>query len=153
MVVHAPLALLLVGTGMRLLGLLRTRFSRLGVLVPSGRLVLVLGTAGAWAAVYTGTLADAEVARTLCDPTVAEQHEQWAYRVAWLFSAGLLVDGVLWTEWLRNRIPSFVLPLLLAGCLVGGSIGLGYVGHLGATLVYQQGAAVYHPAPNCAAFE
>lgn len=151
-VVHVPIALLFVGTGMRLIGVLLRRYRALRFLVPAGRLLLILGTIGAWAAVYTGTLADAEVVRSLCDPTVVETHEFWAYRVSWLFTAGVLVDGLLWmggrSSWIRRG-----LLVLLAGCLLAGSVGLGYVGHLGGRLVFQQGAAVHHPAPDCAAFE
>lgn len=152
LIVHFPIALLLIGTGMRLVGEFRRWFPAVQFLVPSGRLLLLLGTVGAWGAVYTGTLADAEVVRSLCDPTVVEAHEGWAYRAAYLFTASLLVDGVLWLrrpgQWVRWGLVG-----LLTVCLVAGSAGLGYVGHLGARLVYQQGAAVHHPAPDCAAFE
>lgn len=152
LVVHGPIALLFVGTGMRLIGTFHRRYPVLQFLVPGGRVLLVLGTVGAWAAVYTGTLADAEVVRSLCDPTVVETHEFWAYRVAWLFTVGVLVDGVLWIGerglWVRRG-----LVVLLTGCLLAGSTGLGYVGHLGARLVFQQGAAVHQPGPDCAAFE
>jgi len=153
-IVHAPIALLLVGTGMRLVGAFHQRYPRLQFFVPGGRVVLVLGTVGAWAAVYTGTLADAEVARSLCDPTVAEAHEYWAYRVAFLFSIGLALDGLLWgaTRWVYGWRQSALL-LVMSVCLLAGSGALGYVGHLGARLVYQQGAAVHHPGPDCAAFE
>ncbi len=156
MIVHFPLALLLVGTGLRLIGVLRHRYAALQFLVPAGRVLLGLGTIGAWAAVYTGSLADAEVARSLCDPTVVETHEIWAYWVAWLFTGGVLIDSLLWGEWVSNWVGRWGhhgLLLLLATCLLSGSIGLGYVGHLGATLVYQQAAAVHRPAPDCAAFE
>jgi uncharacterized membrane protein len=152
LVVHFPIALLLVGTGIRLLGALYERGSRLEVFVPAGRLLIGLGTVGAWIAVYTGTLADAEVVRSLCDPTVVEAHEYWAYWVAGLFTAGGIVDAVVWSG--RVSLPARrVLLVLLAGCLLAGSAGVTYVGHLGARLVYQQGAAVHHPGPDCAAFE
>lgn len=152
LLVHFPIALLLVGTGLRLIGTLHRRYSGIDFLVPAGRLVLTLGAIGAWAAVYTGTLADAEVVRSLCDPTIVETHETWAYWVASLFTAGVVLDGLLWTEW--GGVPvQWGLTLLLAGCLLAGSTGLVYVGHLGSRLVYQQAAAVHHPAPDCAAFE
>lgn len=155
LVVHFPIALLLVGTGMRMIAMLHRRYAVLRFLVPAGRTLLGLGTLGAWVAVYTGTLADAEVARTLCDPTIAETHEQWAYRTAWLFTGGLGIDVLLWRGWTPNlgRLGRFGVRLVLVGLLLSGSAGLGYVGHLGAQLVYQQAAAVYHPGPDCAAFE
>jgi len=152
LVVHFPIALLLVGTAMRLVGMARAQWDKAQFLVPAGRVLLVLGTLGAWTAVYTGTLADAAVARTLCDPTVVETHEHWAYWVAGLFTAAVVVDGVLW----RSVPPMGLrqgLVVVLAGCMLAGSAGLAYVGHLGAKLVYQQAAAVHVPADDCAAFE
>jgi len=152
LLVHFPIALLIVGTGLRFAGALHRRFPVVAAVLPGARVVLLLGTLGAWAAVYTGTLADAAVARTLCDPTVVEAHERWAYWVAGLFSTAVVIDGVLWwgalDRWIRRALVA-----LLAGCLLAGSGALLYVGHLGAQLVYQQGAAVYHPGPDCAAFE
>lgn len=151
LVVHFPIALLLVGTALRLLGM-AFQPRRLSFLVPAGRVLLALGTGAAWTAVYTGTLADAEVARTLCDPTVAETHENVAYVVAGLFTAAVVIDGGLWyvgTAGLMRR----VLAVGLAGCVLAGSAGVAYVGHLGARLVYQQAAAVHVPADDCAAFE
>ena len=152
LIVHFPIALLLVGTALRLVAALRYRIPAVASIEPGARIILLLGTLGAWVAVYTGTLANAEVARMLCDPTVAKMHERWAYWVGWLFSAGIVFDTLLWrgvpNRWLRR-----VLVVLLAVCLLAGSGTLLYVGHLGAKLVYQQGAAVYDPGPDCAAFE
>lgn len=151
LVVHFPIALLLVGTAFRLLGM-ACRARRPAFLVPAGRVLLALGTLSAWVAVYTGTLADAEVARTLCDPTVVETHENLAYVVAGLFTTALVADAVLWyggTATIGRR----VLAVVLAGCVLAGSAGVAYVGHLGAQLVYQQAAAVHVPADDCAAFE
>ena len=153
LVVHFPIALLVVGTTLRLLGMGHRRHKMLRVAQLAGRLLLIMGTVGAWAAIYTGSIADAAVARALCDPTVVEQHERWAYVIAWLFTAIVVVDG--FTTYVRPlphlgrlSLRAFLIVSLLVGCG-----GLGYVGHLGATLVYQQGAAVYDPAPDCAAFE
>lgn len=152
LVVHFPIALLLVGTALRLLGMV-CRARSLSFLVPAGRVLLGLGTLSAWAAVYTGTLADAEVARTLCDPTVVETHENLAYATAGVFTAAVMVDGVLWYSVTAPPIMRRVLAVALAGCVLMGSVGLAYVGHLGAKLVYEQAAAVHVPADDCAAFE
>ena len=83
LVVHFPIALLLIGTLFRLGGAVVSRtHRRLAFLRPAGQALLALGTAGAWVAVYTGSLADSIVVRSLCDPTVLESHENLAYRVA-----------------------------------------------------------------------
>lgn len=150
--VHAPLALLVVGTLFRLAGQLAGREGRLGFLLPAGRLMLALGAASAWVAIWTGTLADGQVGRTLCDPTVAKTHEQLAWAVALTFSVAVLVDylaGKIITATALSR----TLAVFLAGAYLAGAGMLVYGGHLGATLVYQQAAAVYHPSESCAEFE
>lgn len=150
--VHLPIALLAVGTLLWLAGRVVAREGPLGFLLPAGRLLLVLGTAGAWLAIYTGTLAEAEVGRTLCDPTVKDEHEELAFLVGYLFTAGVVVDLAARFLAAPRRIRSLA-AVLVAAALIGGSVLLGYVGHLGGKLVYQQGAAVHHPAEDCRAFE
>lgn len=148
--VHIPVALLIFGTLFWICSLfLHKRYS---FLRPSSRLMLLIGTIGAWIAVYTGTLADGEVARSLCDPTIAKEHERFAFTVGYLFSVFVVVD------WLHaKRYLSFINQKLLRGSLaillITGCGFLGYVGHLGATLVYQQAAAVYQPTEQCVEFE
>lgn len=149
-VVHFPIVLLMTGTFAWLAGQLADRGGRWGFLVPAGRLALAGGLVAAWVAIYTGDLADAEVVRSLCDPTVVETHEELAYLVAYLFTGALALDlaaaGPLrrWRRWLAP---------LVAVALLAGTGGIGYVGHLGASLVYQQGAGVYQPSNNCTEFE
>jgi len=152
LVVHFPIALLLVGTAAWLAGHFPHDDSRWAFLLPAARLAIALGTVSAWIAIYTGSLADAEVVRSLCDPTVVESHEQLAYLVAWLFSGALLLDlATLLVDKLRHwRRP---ISALIAITLLTASTTLAYVGHLGATLVYQQAAGVYHPSPQCTEFE
>lgn len=116
------------------------------------RVFLYAGVVTAWASIYTGALADSEVTRSLCDPTVLESHENAAYTLAYLFSAAALLD-------LLTFFPISILkysPLketVIIVLLLTGSGYLVYVGHLGATLVYQQGAGVYKPSKDCHEFE
>lgn len=147
--IHIPIALLLFGTIFWLCSLfLNGKYS---FLRPSSRLIILIGSIGAWVAVYTGLLADGQVARTLCDPTVAKEHERFAFTVGYLFSAFVVIEWVhhkqylsfLTGKWVRGALAI----LLLAGCGF-----LGYVGHLGAQLVYQQSAAVYQPTEQCVEF-
>jgi hypothetical protein len=142
------------GTACRVVGALSRSAGRLGFLVPAGRLALALGAVSAWVAVMTGSDADGVVGRTLCDPTVAKDHEQLAWAVAILFSAAIPADLAL------SRLPRAVhravhlggVAAMAAALLVGSGL-LAYTGHLGATLVYQQGAAVHQPSDTCAEFE
>lgn len=149
LVVHIPVALLLAGTLFWIAALMLHK--RYPFLRPSGRLLIFIGTLGAWAAVYTGLLADGQVARTLCDPTIAKEHERFAYTVGYLFSAFVVVDWLVAREYLaflsRKYLRAGLAILLLAGCGF-----LGYVGHLGGKLVYQQSAAVYQPTEGCVEF-
>ena len=149
-VVHIPVALLLVGSIFWILSLWLHR--RYTFLRPSGRLLLLIGTVGAWIAVYTGTLADGQVARSLCDPTIAKEHERFAYTVGYLFSAFVIVDWLVVKDYL-TFITKKYLHVGLAILLIAGCGFLGYVGHLGGKLVYQQSAAVYQPTEGCVEFE
>lgn len=149
LVVHIPVALLIFGSLFWISSLfLHERYS---FLRPSGRLLVFLGTIGAWIAVYTGTLADGQVARTLCDPTVAKEHERFAFTVGYVFSAFVVIDWLGMRNYL-TFIHEKYLRYGLAVLLIAGCGFLGYVGHLGGTLVYQQSAAVYQPTKGCAEF-
>lgn len=150
LIVHIPVALLVFGSLFWMVSLWLQR--RYDFLRPSARLLLLIGTFGAWIAVYTGSLADAEVARTLCDPTVVEEHENMAYIVGYLFSSFVIIDWLIVQNYL-NFINKKYLHWGLAVLLIAGCGFLGYVGHLGSKLVYQQSAAVYQPTEGCVEFE
>jgi uncharacterized membrane protein len=152
LIVHFPIALLIFAT------LIRVTYKLLGErsdwLLKSSRVLLYPGVVFAWAAVYTGGLADAEVVRSLCDPTVVETHETLAYTVGYLFTIALVLDLIdllplpslgatlgYWKEWI---------VILL---MVVGTAYLGYTAHIGAKLVYQQGAGVHVPTEECREFE
>ncbi|MGA8854475.1 MAG: hypothetical protein WB492_09895, partial [Christiangramia sp.] len=114
-----------------------------------GRLMLLLGVIGVWIAIYTGNLADGIVSRKLCDPTVLKEHENFAYTTAWIFTAALVIEVLMYyVELLKTRIVSVILVVLM----LGGTGTLMYVGHLGAELVYQQAAGVNIPSEDCAEF-
>lgn len=149
--VHFSVALLFIGTLCWLLSLIPVErwtafFSR------TGRFLVVLGSLFSWVAIYTGNLADSEVGRTLCDPTVLERHEGNAYITAYLFSGiSILFLLHLLTSWF-TRIKK-VLTWLIAGLLIAGCVYLTYTAHMGAKVVYQQGGAVHHPSKDCEEFE
>ena len=149
LLVHFPIALLLVGTLFRVGGAFLA--GRLSFLRPAGQVLLALGTAGAWAAVYTGSLADSIVVRSLCDPTVLETHENLAYTTAYLFSGSVAADVA--RRWVPTVLFRRIVLLVALGLALAGSATLTYVGHLGSSLVYQQAAAVNRPSEGCAAFE
>lgn len=118
-------------------------------------IVLGFGVLGAWAAVLAGDEAEDIVNRVICDPTVTAEHEYYAKLASILFSISLAF--VLARIVLRKKELSLlfrsILEVGVVALQLSGLAALLYTGHLGASLVYQQGAAVYHPSPECVEFE
>lgn len=155
--VHFPIALLLIGS----LVLIVRRTNLFPAYKPqlhfASLLLLTVGTLGAWAAVITGGMAYEVVGRTLCDPRVVHTHESYAEITAILFTVITAVEYAnssykngyfLKKANLRKMLGVFTMVLALAGVVT-----IGYVGHLGGKLVYQQAAAVHVPSENCAEFK
>lgn len=144
--VHFPVAILLVAFLFKLTTLFKDRelWNR------GGSVLLYIGAASAWIAIYTGDMADGAVSRTLCDPTILKDHENAAYITGWIFTAAVLVDIVTWLKFISVR--KIFMNLLIVFILAVGSGFLIYVGHSGATLVYQQGAGVYRTSEDCQEF-
>lgn len=152
LLVHFPVALTFIGLLTKGIAVSLPRNSTMEQYFSFTTTVLLVGAVlGGWLAIYTGTLAEGEVSRHICDPTVVKSHERWAYFTAWMLSATLLADilrfvlpQASWKLW------SKILTVLL---LSGASLSMGYVGHQGAKVVYQQGGGVYEPAEDCREFE
>lgn len=144
-VVHFPVALVLTAAGFWLAGLVLGRRPGCAWLHPATTALVALSAPSAWAAVATGEWADAVVGRTLFDPRVLEAHENTAKLLALLMSVAagiaLLRHWQRLSRRQRSLLSAFTGALLLCGCAL-----LGYIGHLGASLVYQQGAAVQAPS-------
>lgn len=145
--VHFPIALLITAFLFKVIAL---RYKR-EVWERGGTVLLGLGIIGAWAAIFTGNLADGIVSKELCDPTVLKEHENMAWTAAWLYTSAFAIDGLRYIKvpLFKNKI--FLIVVLLI--LTGSTALLTYVGHLGATLVYQQAAGVYTPSSDCIEFE
>ncbi len=110
--------------------------------------LLYAGTIAAWISIYTGNLADGIVSRKICDPTILKDHEIAAQTMTYLFTGAVVLNLILMFEALKSRlrlILSFAILLLM---MVGSSY-LVYTGHMGASLVYQQGAGVYKHSVDC----
>lgn len=146
--VHFPIALLFVAFLFKSIAVWSSRETwHLG-----GSILLFLGVTGLWIAVYTGNLADGIVSRKICDPTILKEHQNLSYTTSWIFTSMLVVDIFrrIFKKFTENK-ERLVNLLLAFGMLVGVGF-LGYTGHLGATLVYQQGAGVYTPSSDCNEF-
>ena len=144
--VHFPVALLLLSLVFKIVALKNKK----EVWHQGGSILLFVGTVGAWISIYTGNLADGAVSRTICDPTILKDHENGAYVMAWLFSVAAVLDIIYWTGILPLKKIWIKIAVLIL--LFIGSGFLVQVGHLGASLVYQQGAGVYKPSPDCIEF-
>ncbi|MEX2492053.1 MAG: DUF2231 domain-containing protein [Nitrospirales bacterium] len=149
MVVHFPIALLLFGVLLYTVGFAVPNSWKSHTIF-SARVLLTAGILGAWLAIWTGGRADRVVGRTLCDPLVLEAHENYAYWMAWLFTVAVVLDyGSIFLK--KARMVSF-LRIACALAFAVGAVLTGTIGHLGAKLVYQQGAAVYQPSGDCSEF-
>ncbi|MEJ6980178.1 DUF2231 domain-containing protein [Pedobacter sp. P351] len=148
--VHFPVALLLFATIIHLIALfLKERRKEMWEF--SGSLLLYSGSLLAWFSIYTGDIADGVVGRTICDPTVLKSHEIAAFTMAYLFTSASVGNLLLVFVKLNEKL---LLPLkyLVVILTLAGSGYLIYTGHLGASLVYQQGAGVIKPSSDCSDF-
>lgn len=144
-VAHFPVALLVAGGTLSALAWLPPVRRRMGWLRDAALLNLVLGTLGAGAALLTGEEAEDVVNRVICDPEATQLHEQLAQATLGTAIAAIIVL-VLARKWPKVELPGVVLAL-------GAAALVGLTGHRGAELVYQQGAAVYHPSAGCEEFQ
>ncbi|MCJ8164082.1 hypothetical protein MKJ04_04455 [Pontibacter sp. E15-1] len=147
--VHLPIAVLLLATLAKLIGL-PLKPAQADFWQRTGAYLLYVGSVAAWVSVYTGDMADGVVSRKLCDPTVLKSHEQAAFTLAYLFSAAAVLELGMRLHLIRafQRLLGIVVVLLL----VAGSGFLVYTAHLGATIVYQQAGGVHVPSSDCAGY-
>lgn len=144
--VHFPIALLLIATLFKCFSL----FSKSKTWENAGSFLLYAGVVGAWISIFTGDMADGIVSRELCDPTVLKEHENSAWTLVWLFSFASVVDILRLTQ--IFSLKSKIIKVISLVLMIIGSGFLVYTGHLGAKLVYQQGAGVYQPSEDCSEF-
>lgn len=144
MMVHVPIATLFLASLVGVLMLFNHSEKNGLFLTRSFSWLLGIGVVTAWIAIYTGLWAYNTEVRRICDPTVLKSHLWWGYCTASLYTASFLL-------FMLRRIVSF--NRLLVFCTVVltliGAGSLGYTGHLGASLVYQQGAGVRQPSTDC----
>ena len=148
--VHFPIALLLFATIISAVSLFLKKETR-NTWQFAGSLLLFTGSLAAWLAIYTGGIADGAVARTICDPTILKDHENASYTVAYLFSAAALTNLTLIFLTVPEKLAGFMKYGMVLIMLTGSGY-LVYTAHIGATLVYQQGAGVYKPSADCKDF-
>jgi uncharacterized membrane protein len=149
--VHFPIALLLVATVLLVVSILSKKEYK-NFFQNTSFLLLVIGTCGAWIAQYTGDIADGIVSRKICDPTILKDHELAAQTMTYLFSAGTVLSILLFFNLLRTPLYKIALYVIL-GCMLAGSVFLVRTGHLGASVVYEQGGGVLNHNVDCDDFQ
>lgn len=140
MFIHFPIALLLVGSGLKLIAFWMKKSSRYHVILFSSRLIVIIGVYFAWGSVFAGEVAEDIVRKSLCQPQVLDIHRDLGYATSYLFTAALLFD---WPrEWLKST--RFFKPFTILSSLLftEGTIVILSTAFFGGSLVYDQGAAV-----------
>ncbi len=155
LIVHFPIALLLVAPVFIVLALLVGRHSTL--FMTSALVLMVLGTAASYVAVSTGEAAGKLADRTPEVNQVLQHHEQLAERTRLTFTvltvvfAGLLAGPAVLKRPLA-RVPATVLALLFLGVYGAGAIVLANTAHNGGRLVHELGVrSLMPPTPVAAA--
>lgn len=148
MMVHIPIATLFLATLVGVLMLFNPSEKNGPFLARSFSWLLGIGVITAWLAIYTGLWAYNTEVRRICDPAVLKSHLWWGYCAAILYTAGFLL-------FILRRIAPFKRLLIICAIVLtlAGAGSLGYTGHLGASLVYQQGAGVRQPSADCGALQ
>lgn len=145
--VHWPIVVTFLATLFWIVGHAGRWCSPLRVFQWPATILILLAAASAWLAVLTGYWADSVVGRDLYDPRPLKDHENNAELVSWLLVAAAVLEVFTRIRRVRRRLRMtasvILLALLLSICAV-----MAWTAHLGASLVYQQGAGVVMPHPQ-----
>ncbi|MCE5229316.1 hypothetical protein LLG95_06925 [bacterium] len=141
LVVHFPIALLIVSPVFIVLGLIRPDRFRLFSL--SALILMFLGTAGAWLAVETGEAAADLVERTPQITAAIAEHQEMAETTRLIFTILTVVYALVlvlprFAKWIQPR-PQTVIHVLFLLVYMGSCLAVARTGHLGARLVHHFG--------------
>ena len=142
LIIHFPIALLLVAPVLVLLGLLLPRQAR-GLLI-AALVVMALGTIGTYFAVATGEAAGELAERTPGVAAVLERHEELAQTTRTVFTALTVVfAAILFVPSILKkglgRKSAAVVNLAFLVIYAGGAVLLANVAHQGGRLVHEYG--------------
>lgn len=144
-VVHFSVALTLVGSLFWLVGLFGGQFPSCKPFRLTAWWLLLLACIGTWAGVQTGFWADHVVGRELYDPRPLKDHERFGLAFSWVLTAVVLVEAVRLFVSKVRPVKRYLTALVALG-LVASCALVAWTSHLGAGLVYQQGAGVQMPS-------
>jgi len=149
MIIHFPIALLFTGVGIKVVAFFLRHKPYSRILTITAWIVLALGCLSALAALLAGELAASIVQKNLCMPEMLSFHSTCAYTAAILFTLALLLDwGKAWGK--AHGLSSKTYKILVTVNFIlflAATLTLSAVGGLGASLVYDQGAAVEKRCP------
>ncbi len=77
-----------------------------------------------------------------------KDHELAAETTTYLFSAAAIIHILLVSNLLKARLKQ-ISPYVIFVCMAVGLVFLVRAGHLGASVVYQQGGGVYNHVVDC----
>jgi len=112
--------------------------------------LLFLGCLGLLISIYTGNDEESKVARVICDPTELKTHENFAYYTLYAYAV-YLASGLILLKTKQGILKQLLYVLIVLSSLTGLST-LVYVGHLGASIVYNQAGGVSVPDKDCSGF-
>jgi uncharacterized membrane protein len=141
-IVHFPIALLLVAPILILLGTLLPRRSR--PMLVAALILMAIGTTAAWIAVSTGEAAGELAERMTTAEAVVENHEELAETTSAIFTALTAVFAVIVlapAAFKKELAPKILIPLNLAFLLFygAGAVVLINTAHEGGRLVHEFG--------------
>lgn len=143
-VVHFSVALTIIGSLFWLVGLLGGKYPSCKSFGLTGWWLLLLACLGTWASIQTGFWADHVVGRELYDPRPLKDHERYGLALAWVLTATVLLEAL---RLFASKFQRFqkVFAMMVAMGLIASCGLVAWTAHLGAGLVYQQGAGVQRP--------
>lgn len=157
LLVHLPIALIPIAALFMVCYLLLSKRYSVNYLRPAFSWLLFISCIGVALAMKSGELAENVVNKVICDPTITKKHEEFAEIVTTLvmLSGALEIVRFILFKIKENLITLHELKLNITICILMllASITLFQVGHLGASLTYQQASAVYVPSKECKEFE
>lgn len=156
LVIHFPIALLLVAPVLIVLGFLLPKQSR-GLFI-GGLALMALGTIGSYLAVATGQAAGELAERTPGVAGVLERHEELAETARAIFTALTIVyAAILFGPSILKKGFSRAATTIVSGVFLllyaGGALLLVNVAHQGGMLVHQYGVHAMTGAPSQSATE
>lgn len=144
-VVHFSVALTIVGSLFWLVGLFGFKYPACKPFALNSWWLLLFACLASWASVQTGFLADGVVGRDLYDPRPLKDHERFGLALSWVLTATIVVETlrifVSRVQAYRRYLAASVAVGLIVSCAL-----LIWTAHLGAGLVYLQGAGVHLPS-------